>query len=924
MDVDPCRSKAYRVVLVGPKKNKNLLEQAWSLEVSDLLKLTGSDSRNGLSRSAAKQLMELNGPNELSAATPEAWWKRFLRHFNELVVWILLAAVLISGILGDWVDAAAIFAVILLNGILGFLQEERAGRAMEALRKLSAPMAKVIRDGAPKLIPARELVPGDRVEFEAGDNIPADARLIQSFNLSIQEASLTGESAPVEKDARTVLPNETPLGDRGNMVHLGTVVSSGRGGGVVVGTGMSTEMGRIAGMLQASGTEPTPLQKRLHQLGRYLITICLGIVGLILVIYLLRGEPLLEAVLFSVSLAVAAVPEGLPAVVTVALALGLRRMVKRNALIRKLPSVETLGCVTVICSDKTGTLTRNEMTVRKLIVASGEYDVTGIGYEPHGEFKRVGEAGARALNGSGLPGDLSLALSIGAWCNNSSIVQSPEQSESWQCIGDPTEGALIVAARKAGLTNVEREKRLVHENPFDSERKVMSVVIQKEDGAGLILFAKGSPERILNLCNKELISGQNQPLSESAKSEWLRRNHDLASKALRVLAVAYRPVPESDEHPFEEKDLIFVGLVAMMDPPREEVKGAVEKCRTAGIRPVMITGDHADTALAIARELGIANEASRAISGQELDTLSDEELSKHLDDVAVFARVTAQHKLRLVNLFRSQGHVVAMTGDGVNDAPAVRSVDIGIAMGITGTDVTKEASDMILTDDNFTSIVNAVEEGRGIFSNIQKFLQYLLASNASEVIFILIVALAGMPTPLIPIQILWINLVSDSFPALALGMERTEPHVMLQKPRASGRSVLVVGDAIRILTHGSVLALTALGTFIYALRQEGGSVEHARAVAFGVLAYAQIFYALACRSQFKSFFQMGIFSNGPFVAAILISGSLQLGVMTLPFAREVFGVASLVSQDWLLIIGLALVPVTMIETSKFFTRSFRL
>ena len=644
-----------------------------------------------------------------------------LAQFKDLVIWILIIAAVISGVLGEWVDAIAILAIVLLNGVIGFLQEERAEQALAALQKLSAPMARVLRGGSWVSIEAKEIVPGDILEIEAGDNIAADARLLQAFSLSVQEAALTGESVPVEKDADVALDASATLGDRRNMIYMGTVASSGKAMAVAVATGMQTELGQIAGMLSAHEQEPTPLQRRLAELGRVLIVVCLVIVSIIFGLQVFRQGNLVEAFLISVSLAVAAVPEGLPAVVTVALALGLQRMVKRNALVRKLPSVETLGSVTVICSDKTGTLTRNEMTVQEILVGDARYHVSGTGYTPRGEFCREdGSDSSRSMPGEPTSDDfdLLLALTIGAWCNSARLIPRGHGDDGWQVIGDPTEGALIVVARKAGIDRSQIDKKVLYELPFDSTRKTMSVAVEGESGT--TLYVKGAPEVILAKCVSDQRNGDITSLTEERREQILSVNSEMASRALRVLALAYRPNPPDQHGEDPESELVFVGLAGMIDPPREEAKFAVKKCDDAGIRPVMITGDHPATALAVARRLGMVGPQDRSIAGDELEGMSDSELEEQVEHIPVYARASAEHKLRIINAWRSRGQVVAMTGDGVNDAPAIKAADIGIAMGITGTDVTKEASDMVLTDDNFASIVNAVEEGRGILRQHSK------------------------------------------------------------------------------------------------------------------------------------------------------------------------------------------------------------
>ncbi len=944
--------------------------QAWyALSGDDVAREFAADLAHGLTPQAVAQRREQQGWNVLAEALPVPAWRKLLAQFQELVIWILIVAAIISGVMGEWADTAAILAIVLVNGIIGFLQEEKAGRALTALQKLSSPMAKVIRDGVLQSVPARELVPGDRIELEAGDNIPADSRLLTAFSVRVQEAALTGESIPVDKDAGCLLSEGVPLGDRRNMVFMGTVIAAGKASAVVVATGMGTELGHIAGLLERSKPEPTPLQRRLAELGKVLVVVCLVIVGIIFALELARGGELLEILLISVSLAVAAVPEGLPAVVTLTLALGLQRMVKRNALVRKLPSVETLGSVTVICSDKTGTLTRNEMTVREVVTGGERFQVTGGGYAPHGQFFRVSSApanGGRQPTGPvGQPTDagrspepinprdepdLFQALTTAARCNNATVSPRGDEADSWQVIGDPTEGALVVAALKAGIEAHDRAQQVLFEIPFDSERKAMSVVLRGPDGTR-VMYSKGAPEVILAKCVAERRGGQVEPLTDDRRSQIMRSNSEMASRALRVLGLAYRDSSATPGTEYDETDLIFAGLVGMIDPPREEAKEAVRRCRAAGIRPVMITGDHPETALAIARELHIAVEkgdrsilpgppgacfaqngpvpffhpadGGRVVTGQELDALSDDDLAAQVDQIAVYARVSAEHKLRVVNAWKQRNQIVAMTGDGVNDAPAVKAADIGIAMGVSGTDVTKEASDMVLTDDNFASIVNAVEEGRGIFDNIQKFVHYLLSCNAGEVLLMFFAALIGWPVPLVAIQILWINLVTDGLPALALGMEPPERDIMSRQPRPPHEAVISRERGLLILFHGTLVAAVAALGFWIIYQGDNAHVARARTVTFCIMSYSQLFFAIGCRSQRYTMPELGLFSNPHLFGAIVISGLLQLSVVTLPFAQPVFEVTTHPSWEWLLVLLLALTPVTIIEVGKLLRAFFR-
>jgi Ca2+-transporting ATPase len=852
---------------------------------------------------------EKYGWNEIAEAPPAPLWRKILAQGKDLLIWILVVAAVISGMVGEWVDSIAILAIVLLNGAIGFVQEERAERALEALRRLSAPMTRVLRNSRWASVPAREVIPGDVIELEAGDNVPADARLERTFDLKVQEAALTGESLAVEKNAETTLDASVALGDRRNMVYMGTVVANGKARAIVTATGMQTELGRIAGLLERHERETTPLQRRLAELGRILIVVCLAIVIVIFALQVLRGGDIAAAFLVSVSLAVAAVPEGLPAVVTIALALGVQRMVKRNALVRKLPSVETLGSVTVICSDKTGTLTRNEMTVREIFTGDHRYHVTGAGYTPRGEFLCEDTASSAMWK----PG-LETALSIGACCNNAQVIPAGNDVDVWRIIGDPTEGALRVAALKAGISVTSHSHPILYEIPFDSTRKAMSVAVRNADGE--YLYVKGAPEVILSKSAFESRQNECIALTEQRREELLKVNAEMASRALRVLAVAHRPNPPDRRIEDPESKLVFVALIGMIDPPREEVKAAVAKCRNAGIRPVMITGDHPSTALAIATELGLVGPHDRAITGVELESLSDADLVNQVEQVPVYARTSAEHKLRIVRAWQTRGDVVAMTGDGVNDAPAVKAADIGIAMGITGTDVTKEASDMVLVDDNFASIVNAVEEGRGIYDNIQKVLQFLLSCNTGEILLMFVASLLGWPAPLRPIQLLWINLVTDGLPALALAVEPPEPNVMRRRPRAAGESILSPRVGWTILFQGCWVGLVGLLAFGLSNWQYPGDYDRARSMAFCVLVYSQLLLALAARSSTLTLGQLGVWTNPSLILAIVVSGMLQLSIVVFPFTQHVFDLPAHASHEWVAIVLLALTPVTIVELGK--------
>ncbi|MBX9584512.1 MAG: cation-translocating P-type ATPase [Gemmataceae bacterium] len=877
--------------------------------VADVLAALDSDPDRGLSEAAVEDARRRHGPNALAEAPPVAAWRQVLDQFTEPVVWLLLAAAVVAAALAEWGDFVAIMAIVVMNAILGFVQQRKAESALAALRRMSAPTAKVVRGGFARVVPARDLVPGDRVELEAGDQVPADVRLVRGFGFRVTEAALTGESAPADKEPAAVLADGTPLGDRRNMAYLGTVVAGGKATGVVIATGMGTELGRLAGLLKAQPPEPTPLQKRLARLGKHLVLLCLILVAAIAALQLARGDGLLETFRLAVSLAVAAVPEGLPAVVTITLALGLQRMVRRHALIRRLASVETLGSVTVICSDKTGTLTRNEMTVREVFAGGESYEATGAGYAPHGGFMAGGRPVAAAEP------DLLKALAVGAWCNHAKVVPAADGA-GWQAVGDPTEAALVVAAGKAGVAAGGDGFEAVAEVPFDSDRKAMSVVVRGPDG-GHTAYTKGAPEVVLGKCRWARRGGQVVPLTDAHRQAIQAAAAEMAGRALRVIGLAYRDDADPAAGEAVERELVFAGLAGMIDPPREEAKEAVRRCRQAGIRPVMITGDHPDTALAIARELRIAGPADRVVTGRDLDAVADAHMPTVVGATAVYARVTAEHKMRIVRALKANGEVVAMTGDGVNDAPAVKAADIGVAMGVTGTDVTKEASAMVLTDDNFASIVNAVEEGRGIYDNIKKFVTYLLAGNAGKLLVMFAAVLLGWPVPLLAVQILWLNLVTDGLAALALGMEKPEPGVMRRKPRRPSEPLVGWADARRIVAHGAVSAAAAMAGFWLVWRGDDANLAEAQVVAFCILGLAQLLYAFACRSRTETAVGLGLLTNPALVAAAGVSAALQLAVVLVPWLHPVFGVEAYpTAGEWGLIAGLSLVPFTAVELAK--------
>jgi P-type Ca2+ transporter type 2C len=902
----------------------------------------GSEQRHGLGCQEASARLKRYGPNELETEKPVPAWQRFLAQFQDVLIILLLVATAIS--VGLWVyerdtalpyEGLTIFAIVLLNGILGYVQEARAERAVAALRAMSANEATVLRDGERRSVPAAELVPGDVILVEEGDTIPADARLIGSTALHTMEASLTGESLPVSKDVAPV-KEEVGLGDRRNMIFSGTVATYGRGKAVVTATGMHTELGKVAGLLSQTQEQTTPLQKELDRVGKLLGGIVLVIAAVVVVtILIVEGirdfAAFLDVLIFGVALAVAAVPEGLPAIVTTTLAIGVRRMAGRNAIVRKLPAVETLGSATVICTDKTGTLTKNEMTVRTVVTASGRVDVTGTGYTPEGELQH----GGRLLQEPALRTEVERTLIAADLANNATLTHNDGR---WSVQGDPTEGALIVAARKVGLAQEALDARFerVGEVPFSSERKLMSTVHKDaEKPERIAAFAKGAPDVLLPRCSHEIVCDEARTLTDERREEIRTTNETLAGEALRTLGVAFRLLsPETLDAEVDdaiEADLVFLGLVGMIDPPRKEVKDAVDLAKGAGIRPIMITGDHPKTAAAIAEELDISAEG-RAITGAELEELDDETLERTARECSVYARVNPEHKLRVVDALQKDGQVVAMTGDGVNDAPALKTADIGVAMGITGTDVSNEAADMVLTDDNFSSIVAAVEEGRSIFANIRKFLRYLLSSNIGEVLTVFLgVVLAGvigltgdegaLVLPLLATQILWINLITDGAPAVALGLDPSDPDVMRQSPRPVGSGVITRRMRFGIAFVGIIMAAGTLFVLDFGLPggliEGSGDLPYARTMAFTTLVLFQLFNALNARSDERSAFHR-LFRNSWLRVAIPLSLALQVLVVYAPFLQPAFGTVALSLGDWLVCIAIASSVLWLREASKLF------
>jgi Ca2+-transporting ATPase len=860
----------------------------------------------GLSSAEAEQRLAQYGPNELQETRRISPWAILLEQFKNVLIIILLIAVGLSAVLGHGVEAIAITVIVLFAVGLGFIQEYRAERAIEALRQMTAPTATVLRDGDDVELPARHLVPGDVILLEAGDRVPADARLIEAINLQVEEAALTGESVPVEKHAAPLADPHLGVGDCRNMVYAGTVVTYGRGRAVVVATGMQTEFGKIAQMLQTIEIGRTPLQENLDKVGHTLARAALVIVLLIVALGLLRGQPLLEMFIFGIALAVAVVPEALPAVVTISLAIGVQRMARRNALVRRLSAVETLGSTSVICSDKTGTLTRGEMTARRIFVAGRLLDVSGAGYEPQGTFSENGRvvepttpALQALLRGAVLASDARLAQTDGRW-----VVK-----------GDPTEGALVVAAAKAGLQKTDLDQRFprVHEIPFTSETKRMTTL--HETGNGVVAYSKGAPEVILASCAWEWTDEGPVPLDDSRREAILQVAQQMASDALRVLAVACKDGARLEN---AEQEMTFLGLVGMIDAPRPEAKAAIQVCRQAGIKPVMITGDHPVTAQAVARELGLLTSSERVVTGIELDRMSDADLEREVEDIAVYARVSPAHKLRVVTALQKKDHVVAMTGDGVNDAPALKQADIGVAMGITGTDVTKEAAAMTLTDDNFASIVAAVEEGRAIFGNIKKYLMYLLSSNIGEIGLMAGATLLGLPLPLTAVQILYVNLATDGLPALALSVDPPEPDMMRRPPR-NPRTGIFTRPVVTLMTLGGIWsAIVNLSLFTWALNS-GRSVAEAMTMTFVSLVLIQFFKAYNFRSDRHSVLDRP-FANKWLNLAILWELLLLNAVVYLPFLHKPFGTFSLPLIDWAIVIAAAFTISPVLELAKWMER----
>lgn len=878
--------------------------------VDEVLERVGLPSLAGLTEAEARTRLRAEGPNLLREAQPIRPWKLLLSQFSSLIVWLLIVAGIVSGVMGEIADAVAILAIVFLNAIIGFYQEYSAEKSIAALKKLTAPQAKVRREDRVRLIPASEVVRGDVVEFEAGDLIPADGRLVEVASIRCTEAALTGESEAVLKSKDTLSEAELPLGDRINMVYVGTSVAGGTGKAVVVATGMATEIGKIAGMLEKEEEDTSPLQKSLEDFGRLMVWISLGLIALLFILGLIRKMPLFELFLTSISLAVAAVPEGLPAVVTVALALGVQRMARRNALIRKLHAVETLGSASVICTDKTGTLTMGEMTVRELFVAGKSFQVEGAGLEPVGRILCEGrEPGKAELN----------CLQRLAWTQTGTVTASLSRVEDrWTVVGDPTEGAMLSFSAKLEITPEGFGKEgKIFEFPFESDRKRASV-IRRLPGGEIHALVNGAPDILLSLCSHILTETGILPLDNAWRERIQLANADMAKRALRVLGTAFKPWKEPlDFRPGledVESGLVFAGLTGMYDPPRPEAARAITLCRKAGIHVVMITGDHPATAMAVARELGLASPTDGVLTGRELDQLDERGLQGGVERTAVYARVSAEHKLRIVRAWRARGDVVAMTGDGVNDAPALKGSDIGVAMGRSGTEVTKQASDIVVTDDNFASIVAAVEEGRGIYSNIRRTMNYLLAGNAGEMVLMLGAVIAGLPAPLLPIHLLWINLVTDGLPALCLAAEPVDPGVMGRRPRPRSERLANPEFIHSLLLCGTLTAGTSLSVFLYTINSY--DVGTARSYAFATLVFCELFRAFGARSETIPVWRLNPLGNLKLLVVVTASIALQIFSHHNNVLGGFLATAPLSLRDCLALLAVSTIPFVVLEIMK--------
>ncbi|ASW43615.1 calcium-translocating P-type ATPase, PMCA-type [Clostridium isatidis] len=863
-------------------------------EAKEIEKKLSTNIINGLSKEEAEKRLLENGPNKLKGKKKKSMFMLLFEQINDPMIYILLVAAIISAILGEVSDALIILLVIIINAVIGVVQESKAEKALEALKNLSTPKAVVKRDGEIFEIDSSDLVIGDIVVIDAGRYIPADIRLVEAANLKIEESAFTGESVPVEKHANIINEGDSlHVAEQANMAFMSTLSTYGRGIGIVIATGMDTQIGKIAKMLDTEEDNTTPLQKKLAKLGKTLGFLAVGISILMFIVSMFQGRDFLTMFMTSISLAVAAIPEGLPAIVAIVLALGVQRMAKQNAIIRKLPSVETLGSVNIICSDKTGTLTINKMTVKKYFVNNKIKSLEEIDKE-NPESKLLIEG---------------------------MVLCSDATSKEGVQTGDPTEIALVDVGNKVGIfkDDLLEEHKRVNEIPFDSDRKLMTTV--NKYGNKFNVFTKGAIDNILKISNKILINREIKELSQEEKDKILKASDSLSDEALRVIALGYKII-DSENVTIDslEKDLIFIGFMGMIDPPREEVKASIEISKKAGIRTVMITGDHKNTAIAIAKELGIANDISQAMSGAEIDTYNDEDFTKIVNNYRVFARVSPEHKVKIVKAFKAHGNIVSMTGDGVNDAPSLQAADIGVAMGITGTDVAKGAADMILTDDNFTTIVNAVEEGRNIFTNIKKSILFLLSCNLGEIVALFVAILFNLDTPLLPIHLLWVNLITDSFPALSLGVDPGDKGVMNKAPRNPNESLFAGRSGLMVVINGLLIGATTLFAFLYSEHLYPESLRHAQTMAFVVLSVSQLFFSLSMRNETRSIIQVGLLKNTWLIGAIVFGIALQYSIITIPFTAKLFKVYSLTIKDWLIVILISLIPLIINEILKIFYR----
>ncbi|WP_079709394.1 cation-translocating P-type ATPase [Paraliobacillus ryukyuensis] len=873
----------------------------YQLDQQQVMDKLATDSNSGLSKTIADKRLKKNGLNKLNEGKKTSLLFLFLKQFQDFMVLVLLAATLLSGLLGEYVDAIAIIVIVIINSILGFFQEQRAEKSLSKLKELSAPVAHVLRDGEWVSLPSTHIVAGDLIKLTSGDRIVADIRLIKSASLEIEESALTGESLPVTKHVNAIPTNNIEYADQMNMAFMGTLVTKGSGVGVVVGTGMDTVMGQIADLLVQTKPQPTPLERRLADLGGVLIIIALFLTAMVVGVGVWQGHPLYEMFLSGISLAVAAIPEGLPAIVTVALSLGVQRMIKKKAIVRKLAAVETLGNTTVICSDKTGTLTENKMTVKQLYVNHQLFDISGDGYDVHGDFYvKNQKANSRLVKES---------LLYAMLCSHASV---RKHNKKWVMDGDPTEVALLVAAHKANITEASKKQfRIIEEIAFDSDRKRMTVIVEDQSHQRFAII-KGAPDVLLPRSTYILDEAGRRPFSMKDNNKVETQLLEMASQALRTIAICIKPL--SPGHSYDaisvENNVTFVGLAGLIDPPRKEVKKAIKACKDAGIKTVMITGDHAKTAIAIAKQLDLTRNDEAVLTGSQLNQMSDQQLADQINDIAVFARVTPTHKLKIVQALQQKGHIVAMTGDGVNDAPALKASDIGISMGLTGTDVAKESSELILMDDNFTTIETAVKEGRNIYENIRKFIRYLLASNVGEILVMLFAILMAYPLPLIPVQILWVNLVTDGLPAMALGVDQPEEDVMRMPPRPVKEGIFSRGLGVKIITRGFLIGLVTLLAFITAYQNDPDQLTYARTIAFVTLIMAQLIHVFDCRSA-RSVFARNPLKNIYLVGAVLSSILLLIIVIYYPPLQQIFETVAIPPTDWIYVLCMSSIPTVL-------------